>query len=334
MTTSTSNIRDKIIKSIIHFSEIKQFKVDDKFIQKKLVQISEQESKFRNFAGDYDLKLSTHADDLITFAESCEEDNISSDELLDSLKRLSNAKLNMSKSDLVNQLESIKDCLDGVINEIIEYNESINKNQTGLNHEINKVDNHKDEAISFAKGSVFIVGAAAIAAVPFTSGASLALLPAKIFVTLTSNLIVHGAATAVVSTVVAGVSSIHSKILNCQLKSVREQISQFLQRIQKVLEDINEIITYCESHFEEQIAEVEEVEKIVDIFKKLDDRNGRQLIKPIARSISSRARKNSESYSVDMRQALKRDSVRIYFKRVYMLKNFKYFPNHIFTNLF
>jgi DNA anti-recombination protein RmuC len=113
----------------------------------------------------------------------------------------------------------------------------------------------------------------------------------------------------VVSTIAAGTTSIQSKFLNSKLKSVREQISRLLQEIQKSIEDINTIISHCESHFEEQIAEIEEVEKIVDIFKKLDDRNGRQLIKPIARTISTRARKNSESYSVDMRQVLKRDSV-------------------------
>ncbi|CAG8501471.1 1765_t:CDS:2 [Rhizophagus irregularis] len=252
MSTSTSNIRDKIIESIKHFSEIKQLEIEDKVIQNELEKISEQEEKFRDFAKDYDQRLSNHADDLITFAECCEEDNISSDELLVSLKKLSDAKLN--------------------------------------------------------KSSVFLVGVAAIAAVPFTAGASLAILPVKLIVTISSSLIVHGAATAVVSTIAAGTTTIQSKILNSKLKGIREQISRLLQEIQKSIQDINTIISHCDSHFEEQIAEIEEVEKIVDIFKKLDDRNGRQLIKPIARTISTRARKNSESYSVDMRQVLKRDS--------------------------
>ncbi|GBB84602.1 hypothetical protein RclHR1_11180003 [Rhizophagus clarus] len=309
MTTSTINIRDKIIQSINHFSEIKQFEVEDKYIQEKLEKISEQEENFRNFAKDYDQRLSSHADDLITFAECCEEDNISSDELLVSLKKLSDAKLNTSKSELINQLENVKSCLNKIINEVIDYDDKITKEQTGLNNEINKLDNHTNEAILFAKGSVFLVGVAAIAAVPFTAGTSLALLlPAKIIVTISSNLIIHGAATAVVSTIAAGTSTIQSKFLNNKLNDIKERISQLLQEMQKSIEDINIIISHCESHFEEQISEIEEVEKIVDIFKKLDDRNGRQLIKPIARTISTRARKNSESYSVDMRRVLKRDS--------------------------
>ncbi|RGB36852.1 hypothetical protein C1646_741510 [Rhizophagus diaphanus] len=308
MSTSTSNIRDKIIESIKHFSEIKQLEIEDKVIQKELEKISEQEEKFRDFAKDYDQRLSNHADDLITFAECCEEDNISSDELLISLKKLSDAKLNKSKSELIIQLENVKNCLNGIINGITNYDDKITKEQTGLNNEINKLDKNTNEAILFAKGSVFLVGVAAIAAVPFTAGASLAILPAKLIVTISSSLIVHGAATAIVSTIAAGTTTIQSQLLNSKLKGIREQISRLLQEIQKSIQDINTIISHCESHFEEQIAEIEEVEKIVDIFKKLDDRNGRQLIKPIARTISTRARKNSESYSVDMRQVLKRDS--------------------------
>lgn len=308
MSTSTSNIRDKIIESIKHFSEIKQLEIEDKVIQNELEKISEQEEKFRDFAKDYDQRLSNHADDLITFAECCEEDNISSDELLVSLKKLSDAKLNKSKSELIIQLENVKNCLNGIINEITNYDDKITKEQTDLNNEINKLDKNTNEAILFAKGSVFLVGVAAIAAVPFTAGASLAILPVKLIVTISSSLIVHGAATAVVSTIAAGTTTIQSKILNSKLKGIREQISRLLQEIQKSIQDINTIISHCDSHFEEQIAEIEEVEKIVDIFKKLDDRNGRQLIKPIARTISTRARKNSESYSVDMRQVLKRDS--------------------------
>jgi hypothetical protein len=193
MSVSTSNIRDKIIESIKHFSEIKQLEVEDKFIQDKLGQISEQEEKFRNFAKDYDQRLSSHADDLITFAECCEEDNISSDELLVSLKKLSDAKLNKSKSELINQLQDVKNCLNDIVNEIIDYDDKITKEQTGLNNEINKLDNHTNEAILFAKGSVFLVGVAAIAAVPFTAGASLALIfPAKVIVTISSSFIVHG----------------------------------------------------------------------------------------------------------------------------------------------
>ncbi|CAB4440759.1 unnamed protein product [Rhizophagus irregularis] len=308
MSTSTSNIRDKIIESIKHFSEIKQLEIEDKVIQNELEKISEQEEKFRDFAKDYDQRLSNHADDLITFAECCEEDNISSDELLVSLKKLSDAKLNKSKSELIIQLENVKNCLNGIINEITNYDDKITKEQTDLNNEINKLDKNTNEAILFAKGSVFLVGVAAIAAVPFTAGASLAILPVKLIVTISSSLVVHGAATAVVSTIAAGTTTIQSKILNSKLKGIREQISRLLQEIQKSIQDINTIISHCDSHFEEQIAEIEEVEKIVDIFKKLDDRNGRQLIKPIARTISTRARKNSESYSVDMRQVLKRDS--------------------------
>lgn len=192
MSTSTSNIRDKIIESIKHFSEIKQLEIEDKVIQNELEKISEQEEKFRDFAKDYDQRLSNHADDLITFAECCEEDNISSDELLVSLKKLSDAKLNKSKSELIIQLENVKNCLNGIINEITNYDDKITKEQTDLNNEINKLDKNTNEAILFAKGSVFLVGVAAIAAVPFTAGASLAILPVKLIVTISSSLVVHG----------------------------------------------------------------------------------------------------------------------------------------------
>ena len=115
----------------------------------------------------------------------------------------------------------------------------------------------------------------------------------------------HSAATATVSTVVAGGSLFVGGVLNYGLKGVREQFSQFLQEMQTGLFNINEIITLCESHWEKQIVEIE------DIIKKLE-RNDKRLIKPIARSISAKAKKigeSSESYSVNMRQALNRDSI-------------------------
>jgi hypothetical protein len=63
--------------------------------------------------------------------------------------------------------------------------------------------------------------------------------------------------------------------------------------MQDRLEDINAIIPHFESHFEKQSSEIEEVEEIVDIIKKFDDK----LFKPIARTTSNRVRKNSEVYN-------------------------------------
>ena len=75
--------------------------------------------------------------------------------------------------------------------------------------------------------------------------------------------------------------------------------------MQTGLFNINEIISDCESHWEKQIVEIE------DIIKKLRH-NDRPLAKFIAKTISARAKKilaRSESYGVDMRQALNRDSI-------------------------
>ncbi|RIA88690.1 hypothetical protein C1645_825977 [Glomus cerebriforme] len=118
----------------------------------------------------------------------------------------------------------------------------------------------------------------------------------------------HSTATATVSTAVAGGSFVASGILNYELKGVRVQFSQFLREMQELLENINNNISCFEIYWENQIVEIE------DIIKKLEhnDKNGRRLVKTLARTISAKAKKiriDSESYSVNMRQALNKDSI-------------------------
>ena len=74
------------------------------------------------------------------------------------------------------------------------------------------------------------------------------------------------------------------------------------------IENINIIITHCESYWERQIIE------IGNIINKLEqnDRNGRRMINPIARTISTRAkeiRNDSNNYSVLMREVVNADRI-------------------------
>ncbi|RIA88689.1 hypothetical protein C1645_825976 [Glomus cerebriforme] len=327
-----NELQDRMIQSIKHFSEIQKIKVkDNKFIQEKVGQISNQRVEFRKFAEDsiiHSLKMRTHADDLIIFAECCEDDDISSEDLLELLRTLlSDSKLYKNRAKLLkNVLERVKISLDGIGIKITEYDEKITNKRKDLPDKIDRVDKVTDGALSYAKAGLVVAGIGAIAAVPLTAGISLAVasgtsLATAVGTTLTAASIeevaifgfgalsvVGGTATTSVSTAVAGGSFVASGILNYELKGVREQFSQFLREMRAGLKNVNEIITHCESHWETQIVEIE------DIIKKLEhnDKNGRRLVKTLARTISAKAKKiriDSESYSVNMRQALNKDSI-------------------------
>ncbi|RIA88688.1 hypothetical protein C1645_877215 [Glomus cerebriforme] len=298
----------KMAQSIKHFSEIQKIKINDNdFIQEKVRQISDQRVKFRKFVEDsinHSLRMCTHADDLIIFAEHCEDDDISSEELLERLRTLlSNARQYKIKAELLkNVLNRVRVSLDVIVEEITKYNFNPERTDT-------TADKVTDEALSYAKGGLLTAGIgtmAAIAAAPFTAGTSLAVIPiAEAIVGLGALTILGGAATTTVSTVVAGGSSVVSGVQHYNLK--REQFSRFLE-MQKGLEKINEIITDFESHWGKQIVEIE------DIIEKLNPsyRDGRRLVRTLARTISAKAKKiriDSESYSVNIRQALNRNSI-------------------------
>ena len=118
--------------------------------------------------------MNAHAGDLILFAKSCEEDNFNRDELLKSLR---NFKINENKSESLNQIKSIKDSLNEIVNEITDYNKNITKVETEFAGKLRKVDENTNEALSLAKVCVIIVGIGTIAAtvaIPLTAaGASL-----------------------------------------------------------------------------------------------------------------------------------------------------------------
>jgi hypothetical protein len=110
-------------------------------------------------------------------------------------------------------------------------------------------------------------------------------------------------------------SATTSIILNWLLSPVREQCSQYLKDMHNGLDKTNVIISYCESHWEKQIIEIE------NIIKKLEC-NELRTAKLTVKSILTKAKKNlekSESYSVTVRQALNRDlilAVRIFIKLI------------------
>ncbi|CAB4491408.1 unnamed protein product [Rhizophagus irregularis] len=208
------------------------------------------------------LIMCSYAEDLIVFAERCEDDGISGQVRLESLRSLLS--------------DSRWNC-----NEIFEYNEKITEKRKDLSNSIDMVDKMKDEAKSIAKGGQIAAKLGlitAIASIPFTGGASLVALG------LGSLAFVGGTATATVSTAVAGGSAIASGILNYNLESVRKEFSQYLLEMQNGLNDIFNIISYYEFYWESQIVEIE------GIIKKLEC-NEQRIIKPLTRAILAKAKK-------------------------------------------
>jgi hypothetical protein len=177
-----NELQNKMVQSIKHFSEISKIKVEDNnFIQEKISEISDQRVEFRKFAEEsitHNLKMCTHADDLIVFAGCCEDDNINEEDLLELLRSLlKDSKSYSSKAKLLkNQLKRIKISLDGIANQVYEYDDEITKKRKDLPNKIDKADKIKDGAVSFLKGGFMAAGIGTIAAVlaaPFTGGASL-----------------------------------------------------------------------------------------------------------------------------------------------------------------
>jgi hypothetical protein len=115
-----------------------------------------QRVEFRKFAEEsitHNLKMSTHADNLIVFAECCEDDGINKDDLLDLLRPLlSSSKLYKTKATLLkNQLKRITISLDYIGEGIVKYNQEITEKRGNLPDKINMTDKIKDDALSDAK---------------------------------------------------------------------------------------------------------------------------------------------------------------------------------------
>ncbi|RGB30513.1 hypothetical protein C1646_290413 [Rhizophagus diaphanus] len=181
-----NELQNNMVQSIKNFSQICKLKVkDNSFIQNKINQISDQRVEFRKFAEEsitHNLKMSTHADDLIVFAECCEDDGIDKDDLLELLRPLlSDSKLYRAKAKLLkNQLKRISISLKKIVGEIAKYDEEITEKRGNLPKKIDEADKLTDDAISYAKGGCVVAGVGTIAAVvaaPFTAGASLTVVP-------------------------------------------------------------------------------------------------------------------------------------------------------------
>jgi hypothetical protein len=181
-----NELQKNMIQSINCFSQICRIKVkDNNFIQKKVNQISEQRVKFQKFAEEsitHNLRMTTHADDLIVFAECCEDDGIKKDDLLEILgPLLSNSRLYRAKAKLLkNEIKRILISLNEIVKGIAEYDKKITEKRENLPNKIEKADQVTGEALLFATGGIAVAGigtVAAVVAAPFTAGASLAAIP-------------------------------------------------------------------------------------------------------------------------------------------------------------
>ncbi|CAI2166541.1 6354_t:CDS:2 [Funneliformis geosporum] len=293
-----TGLQNSVVQSFKYFSEIQQLKIVGNVNQEILNKISEERNNFRDFAEEsinHSLLMKTHASDLVTFAECCEDKSISDVELLEFLRScLDDAKSNKEIS------ISLNDKLKGIRNRLGDVNnEKTMEKQKNLSKKISEADKVTDNAMSWV--------VAAVAAAPFTGGASLAAVTvaeaiAEAIVLIGMTTAFGSAATATVSTTVAGASAIRSSFLN-KLKTI-------LPEIKKNLDNIDMMLSQFESYWEIQIAEID------DIINKLESNknnsNGKRMIKPVARAISKKAKsiqEDSHIYSKFMRDAVNADKI-------------------------
>ncbi len=126
-------------KCIVQFRTIDYLIIEDNdFIKMKLEEISEQRKEFMKFVQEsitHSHITAIDGDDLIIFAECCDDDNIDTSDLLDVFKKkLSDTKQNQRKSKMLkNQLKRIKINLSHII-ELI-YEENIRLQIDGMNYQ-------------------------------------------------------------------------------------------------------------------------------------------------------------------------------------------------------
>ncbi|CAG8703254.1 5276_t:CDS:2 [Funneliformis caledonium] len=308
-TLNLTELQHKIIQSINHFSKIQRLRVEqNEFVQAKLNIISEQRNKFLDFAEKsitQCFKISSHSRDIILFAEFCDDDGISKEELLEFLYPvLSNARLSKVNSELLKKLlVEIKQCLEKMSSDIVKYDDEITKRREELHEKIEEVDEIENDAKSnakFYKGISTVGAAVALAAAPFTGGASLA---AEAIVGFGAAAYFGGEVVSTGHDRIAKVYSVHSDFLKYLSKEVREELSQCLSEMSKCLIEINKIITYCESYWE---REIESIETIITNLNRCIT-YGRRMIKGFAVSISSMTRQiqnEANNYCVVMREAV------------------------------
>ncbi|PKY39872.1 hypothetical protein RhiirA4_529186 [Rhizophagus irregularis] len=224
-----NELQDKMVQSISHFSEACGISIEDNNLLLNLVnQISGQRVEFRKFAKEsiaHNLKMCTHADDLIVFAGYCEDEDINKDDLLELLSPLlSDSKLYNSKSKLIkDKFVRFRISLSGIVNEIFKYHEKFIREREPLSNLVYMV--------MYMNGN-------------FIKGASSAVVPAAKAVVGLSLVILGSSAAVKVSTVAA--------------ENVKEQFTQFLREIQNSLCNIvNETLSLYEGYWEKQIEEIE-----------------------------------------------------------------------------
>ncbi|CAI2176074.1 18866_t:CDS:2 [Funneliformis geosporum] len=296
-TPNITELQRQTIQSIEYFSKIQRLRVEkNEFVQEKLKKISKQRDKFRDFAEQSItnvLKISSHADDIILFADCCIVDNINNDELLKLLRpTLSNATLNKNNSELLkDRLVKIKTRLETISTDITDHN--VNNTRNNLRECIDDVDEKNNKAKSAAKFSSIIscVGSAvALGAVPFTGGASL------LAVGIGTTAFIGGAVVA------------KNHALEARTYSACGNFLTYLSEMRECLKKIMEIISYCETYWE---TEIERIEKIIKDLKGCEP-FGRLTIKRSAVLFSLRAKRIQEEakvYSIVMPKAVNADRI-------------------------
>ncbi|CAG8732408.1 15773_t:CDS:2, partial [Funneliformis mosseae] len=302
--TELQNCTIQILNKFSDFQRIK-FEIQDNFIKKKISQISKQNEEFRNAiykSVTHTCSIRFNTEDLIDLIECCEDDDIDNYDLLELLRSLLSGFRKDKENVLLltKQLKKVKEDLTKINNEIFKY-------------EAEKAKQIKDSATNLANGGLAVVRIgtlaviAKIAAVPFTSGASLAVSAAAIeFDAVALDV---GAMAYVGSSAVADALSITDTYLDYKLESVREVLSQVLRELQNGIENI---ILGNTSHFENgwegQMIEIEYfINKLISQYGK------ERLTKPFVKRMAPKAektRKDLKKYIEVMQQTLRPNSRR------------------------
>ncbi|CAG8454364.1 7694_t:CDS:2 [Dentiscutata heterogama] len=273
--------------TIKRFSSCKKIRVKNNEISKMLEEINQQRLKFRDFASDsvkQSSKLARFAEEVVIFAECCNDAEFSKDDLLNMLRlRLSDARKNKENSEILQlKIRHIRDDLTDVTDKLVQYATDIKNCHRIIDSDVGKKLSEKEatqekyNASSKANIALAILGAlTALAASPFTGGTTaLAAVCTSVFdagiFTATAGTAIAGGTKLLAHSEGAAIDSLNKKLL-----SERDHLTNSIETLNNdlilIIKTCRKFITFWE----------EQIDAINSIIEKLEPLNNQEALRNV-----------------------------------------------------
>ncbi|CAG8783226.1 13989_t:CDS:2, partial [Racocetra fulgida] len=259
---------------IKRFSNCRKLQIKNDEISKVLEEINRQRLNFRDFASEsvkQSSKLARFAEEVVIFAECCNDVGFSKEDLLGLLRlRLSDARKNKENSEILQlKIRHIRDDLTDVTDKLVQYATNIKQCHRNIGSDIGKELSEKEaiqekyNASSKANFAIAIIGVlTALAASPFTGG------------TTALAAVCTSVVDAGIFTATAGTESLNKKLL-----SERDQLTNCIETLNN---DLISIIKTCRKFITFWEEQIDAINSIIEKLEPLNNQEALRNIKMIA----------------------------------------------------